>query len=715
MRLTNRFWQPQDRPVSGYARAAALAATATATMVSALLIPLWGMAATFSFTVNNTADLRDDSPGDGICRTIVGGEEQGCTLRAAIDEANALAPAAGGLEIILPAGTFTLTRPGAGEGQNASGDLDIRCNIKLQGAGLAATVIDGAGLDRVFDITWHYPDFQVEMADLTITGGAVPMIGDDMDRSGGGIFSYGNLTLTRVKVTNNASANGRDAAGHFDPNCCCRLDVDADPGGAGGGIFNGATLHLIDSVVSNNSTGRGGSQDRCNYVVGTYSDIRGIGTAQSGGAGGGIYNGYDSTLAMNHSVVSNNHTGNGGNSYSWSSSASPTSGQPGNGGPGGGIYGFYPTVFQLNDSTVSGNWTGHGGGRYPDYSILEDRCLNDDCPAGNGGDGGGLECEADSDAGPLEITNSTIADNYTGLPGGYCSSVCSPGTAGQGGGMFAWGGPTVVINSSTISGNTASGGFNEEATVKGGGLYVNGVLLTIESSTISGNHAPFAGGLYFAGSGGSESHSTGIIRDSTFTLNQAHRGGGIVWVGLTSWNMQFTMGNTILAGNIATDAGNDCFSVQPENDTMKIASYGYNLIGSTANCGFAATLGDHIGNDPKLGPLRDNGGPTYTHLPGTDGFAFDNGGGCLANDQRGAARPQAVACDIGAVEGATYYGNMPGDINLDGSVDLKDCIVGLKVLAGQSSSETVSASADVNEDGKIGTAEVLHDINTVAE
>src|SRR4051794_30825064 len=69
------------------------------------------------FTVNTTRDDVDANPGDGVCRTIKGD----CTLRAAIQEANALP---GTDTILLPAGTFTLTRAGAGENAAATGDLD---------------------------------------------------------------------------------------------------------------------------------------------------------------------------------------------------------------------------------------------------------------------------------------------------------------------------------------------------------------------------------------------------------------------------------------------------------------------------------------------------------------------------------------------------------------------------------------------------------------
>jgi CSLREA domain-containing protein len=47
------------------------------------------------FTVNSTGDASDANPGDGVCETSTPGE---CTLRAAIEEANADPGTALGLE-----------------------------------------------------------------------------------------------------------------------------------------------------------------------------------------------------------------------------------------------------------------------------------------------------------------------------------------------------------------------------------------------------------------------------------------------------------------------------------------------------------------------------------------------------------------------------------------------------------------------------------------
>jgi len=68
--------------------------------------------------------------------------------------------------------------------------------------------------------------------------------------------------------------------------------------------------------------------------------------------------------------------------------------------------------------------------------------------------------------------------------------------------------------------------------------------------------------------------------------------------------------------------------------------------------GFLTAIGDRINTDPRLGPLQDNGGPTFTHLPASNSPAIDGGDPVLGMDQRGAGF-QRVAngrVDIGAVE-----------------------------------------------------------------
>ena len=55
-----------------------------------------------------------------------------------------------------------------------------------------------------------------------------------------------------------------------------------------------------------------------------------------------------------------------------------------------------------------------------------------------------------------------------------------------------------------------------------------------------------------------------------------------------------------------------------------VTSLGYNL-SSDDGGGFLTATGDRINTDPKLGPLQDNGGPTFIHLPAADSPAIDAG------------------------------------------------------------------------------------------
>ena len=71
------------------------------------------------------------------------------------------------------------------------------------------------------------------------------------------------------------------------------------------------------------------------------------------------------------------------------------------------------------------------------------------------------------------------------------------------------------------------------------------------------------------------------------------------------------------------------------------------------NCTFA----ENITDDPPLGALADNGGPTRTHalLAGSAAVNAGTSTGAPATDQRGVTRPQGAGVDIGAFEqgGAT--------------------------------------------------------------
>jgi hypothetical protein len=159
----------------------------------------------------------------GLCGlSVLPGPRPTCTRRAAIQRANLLQ---GSHTITLPAGTFTLTRAGQGQDNAATGDLDLRTNITIQGAGVGNTVINGGGLDRVFDVQ---PGAVVTLRNLAVTGGNVDT-GSLATGVGGGIRNSGTLTTDNVLVFNNRAF-------------------------AGGGIQNsGGTLTWVQGAVTGNT------------------------------------------------------------------------------------------------------------------------------------------------------------------------------------------------------------------------------------------------------------------------------------------------------------------------------------------------------------------------------------------------------------------------------------------------------------------------------
>jgi hypothetical protein len=117
---------------------------------------------------------------------------------------------------------------------------------------------------------------------------------------------------------------------------------------------------------------------------------------------------------------------------------------------------------------------------------------------------------------------------------------------------------------------------------------------------------------------------------------------------------------TILAGN--TDSNDD----SPDNCGGLVTSNGYNIFGTPCGTTQATDLAGTVDQplDPILKALGSYGGPTQTMVPRPTSPAVNaipigatSADGNLAlcpslgtTDQRGIARPQAGACDIGSVE-----------------------------------------------------------------
>jgi CSLREA domain-containing protein len=212
-------------------------------------------------------------------------------------------------------------------------------------------------------------------------------------------------------------------------------------------------------------------------------------------------------------------------------------------------------------------------------------------------------------------------------------------TAEGGGGIRNLGG-TLAVTAVTLTNNQA----------EDGGAIFNDGPATLRNTTLSGNRAlGNGGGLYNSGAA--------TLNNLTIAENSADddASGGGNGGGIFVQSGTVTVSNTIVGDN--TDKGaapkhNDCSGT--------LTSAGYNLIEDTTGCTIGgSTTGNITGVNPRIEPLADNGGPTFTHALRKNSPAVDAGnpaapgsGGtaCEATDQRGVTRPQGPRCDIGSFE-----------------------------------------------------------------
>lgn len=327
-----------------------------------------------TWNVNSTLDERDANPGDGNCTSTPSGL---CTLRAAIDEANALA---GADTINLPAGIYTLSLSGNGEDNNASGDLDLKGDVTLVGAGADTTIIDGNNAvtgDRVLDIP---PGARVTISGVTIRNGKGA--GD-----GGGLLNHGNATLDHVALAANTAPYGR-GGGIYNSGTLAVSASSFETNAAnygGGAISNEGIAYLQDLTFSGNYANTGAGIDNSGSVNLGNSAI----TGNTARTGGGIYNTRamiiaDSTISgnINMGIV------NLGSRAAMTITNSTISTNTSTGGEGGGFWNDQRANLTISNSTVSGNRADlYGGGiyNYAGNVTLTFSTLNENS-AGNSGD-----------------------------------------------------------------------------------------------------------------------------------------------------------------------------------------------------------------------------------------------------------------------------------------------------------------------------------------
>lgn len=380
-----------------------------------------------------------------------------CSLREAIQAANLQQPVdkcgrgAPGMNLIeIPAGIYVLTRVGAHEDANLSGDLDLSGTMTLLSQG--TVIVDGSGTDRVFDVL---TGTLASLRGIAIRNGSAPsgaalipggcgVAGED----GGGVRNYGILDLIQSQVSGNRAGDG----GAVIALECETAFVD---GGRGGGIANFGDLKIAGGAVLTNYAGAGGSWSR------PGASIPG---SVNGGCGGGILNA--GTLDLVEATVAGNAAGGGGLGLSGPGYIGGT------GGDGGALCATGSTVIER--STLSGNAAGDGAGAGGTHAH-----------GGNGGQGGAI---FNATAGALQMINSTISSNHSGAGGGSAYG----GTGGDGGGIANSG--QVRLDSTTIATNTTGAGGesligdNGPAGL-GGGIVAGPTAPTVRNLILAANSA----------------------------------------------------------------------------------------------------------------------------------------------------------------------------------------------------------------------------------
>ena len=242
------------------------------------------------------------------------------------------------------------------------------------------------------------------------------------------------------------------------------------------------------------------------------------------------------------------------------------------------------------------------------------------------GEGGGL-----SNEGQLTVVDSTIGPDNSAHGGGGLANL-----------------NTLTLDRSTVYGNSALSGAG---IVNGGGTN-----LTVINSTLSQNTADTTGG----NGGAIENDGTANVYNSTIVFNSADTdpntstaAGGV----LSGSSGTFNIRNTLVAGNYHDN------SFDAADCTGTVNSYGRNLFGTLSPCTVDTPAGGNwnaINSLFLIGPLQDNGGPTWTNalLPGSNAIDWgdpvqgcvDNNSILIATDQRGFLRSADPGCDVGAFE-----------------------------------------------------------------
>ena len=263
---------------------------------------------------------------------------------------------------------------------------------------------------------------------------------------------------------------------------------------------------------------------------------------------------------------------------------------------------------------------------------LRDLTLRNGCGDGFDDEGGAVYSQ-----GALVLERTRIVENQAN---------------GRGGGVLVRASGSVVVRDSTFARNRSG--------ASGGGLLTFSSTTLVEGSTFVRNRAASYGG-------GLVSDTDTVVRNSTFVGNRSGAGGA----GIRALGEDLVLESSTLARNVSDGVPGGGLDMEtwpgsfknvliaenvPDDCAGQLATdLGTNLSTDTT-CGFVdgTVEADHLG----LGPLFDHDGPTDTLGLAATSPAVDAVTDCtltdgvtpVTTDQRGVARAQGGACDVGAFE-----------------------------------------------------------------
>jgi hypothetical protein len=529
-----------------------------------------------------------------------------------------------------------------------------------------------------------------EIAVMTLTRSTVN--GNVSTDTGGGIGNMGTATLNATTVSENET--GGHGGGIYNRGTLTASDTTLESNSAGsdgGGAYNfGGALTLVGTTVAGNTAVNSGggieSYSGWTELIGTIVS----GNTATYGIGGGIENTDQAALFVNSGIITGNTAVSqwgGGIANLGTFTVTNSTIAANTASAGGGLHNAFPGSMTVASSTVSDNTaTRFGGGIYNHNDafaeVADTTVSNNTAMIAAGG-------ISNRPGATMTLTGGIVEGNIAETEGGggianagtmtmSQVTVSSNSAVDDGGGVRNDENGTLAVNRSTVSDNSAGtwgGGIrnfgiaNVIDTTVSNNTAVNGAagtsnrptgFMTITGSTVHGNTTP-------GNTGGVASTGTITLTNTTVSGNvSAGARGGIANLGTGS----MTLVSTTVSGNIAPGGATGVWNVASltarntiiDGDcgaTPLINSLGGN-IESPGNTCFVPHPADQVFVTPEqlnLGPLQDNGGPTWTLalLPGS--VAIDSVDECvnvagfpLLVDQRGAPRPYGPACDSGAFE-----------------------------------------------------------------